>query len=493
MAVYLSPVLGGGAQLFTDQGVILAGGFIYTYQAGTTTPATTYSDNLGATPNANPIVVDSYGRVPQEIWFTGGQKYKFIIKDANLVQIGNAIDNLSGINDPSAFVSGSAEWVSSGVTPTYISVTSFTVPGDLRTTFPIGQRVKATVTAGTVYGTVSAVAFVSSTTVTLVMDSTSLDSGLSVVYYGLLSASKPSLDSIAVTYKDTIPPPAGLTSVATVLQRADRANRLTTSTGTGSAYVVTPTPALGAYSVNSPVLVKFHASASTPTMNISGLGALSLKQIDSTGAKIAATVVAGQISEVVYDGTDLVALVSPAASVAPSSGRYSKLTVFAASGTWTGTGPVRVRGIGGGGGGVPTYIDGTGFNVGGAGGGAGGYFEKYIASPGTAVAVTIGSAGALGAGGGTGGGVTGGNTVFGTFGTGLGGVGGAAGATQTGGAGGSASGGDVNIGGGIGVGNVYGNGGGGAGAFGGYGAYGGGGGITSNGVAGLVLVDEFTS
>lgn len=47
---------------FTDQnGVPLAGGSVYTYVVGTTTPKTTWQDQAGVTENANPIVLDSSG------------------------------------------------------------------------------------------------------------------------------------------------------------------------------------------------------------------------------------------------------------------------------------------------------------------------------------------------------------------------------------------------------------------------------------------------
>jgi len=503
MSVYLSPLFGAGVQLFSNQGIILSGGLIYTYLAGTTTPATTFSDNLGATPNANPMVLDGYGRATQLIWLTGGQAYKFIVKDSLGNQIGVTYDNISGINDPSATVAGSAEWVSPGVTPSYVNTTQFTVPGDLRSLFPIGQRVKAVVTAGTVYGTVSVSAFGALTTVTLVMDSTNLDSGLSAVSYGLLNAAKPSVDLIGITYKDTIPPPASPLNASSVLQRTDRADRLVTTGGTGAAYTVTATPALAAYSVNAPVLVKFHADAATPTMNINGLGALNLKQINDAGTKVAATVKTGQVAWVIYDGVDLIALVPVAATAAATTGRYLRTTIFTAGGTWTKGGDVGSiigRGLAGGGGG--------GGGNGGGGGGAGGFFQKVITSPSSTYSVTIGTGGGTNA--------AGGNTILSTMTA----TGGAAGGAGTPGAGGAASGGDINFtGGGGGPGAeiaIYGGtsafylygaggnaffGGGGVGnnggsvAPGGVGSpnSGGGGGGGAAGAAGIVIVDEYST
>ena len=90
--VLLSPV-GVGQQYFDNNGVPLAGGLIYTYQAGTSTPLATYTDNGGTTANANPIVLDSAGRVPYEIWMFTGYSYKFVIQSATATSI-QTLDNL---------------------------------------------------------------------------------------------------------------------------------------------------------------------------------------------------------------------------------------------------------------------------------------------------------------------------------------------------------------------------------------------------------------
>lgn len=99
MAVTLSSLAGAGAQFFDDNGVLLAGGLIYTYAAGTTTPAVTYTSSTGLTAHANPIVLDAAGRIATgEIWLTTGVDYKFIIQTALFVQLGS-YDNIPSIND----------------------------------------------------------------------------------------------------------------------------------------------------------------------------------------------------------------------------------------------------------------------------------------------------------------------------------------------------------------------------------------------------------
>ena len=99
MAVNLSPVGGVAAQFFDNSGQVLTGGKLYTYLAGTTTPAVTYTTNSGIVANSNPIVLNAAGRVADsgEIWLTDSISYKFVLKDTNDVQIA-VWDNVVGIN-----------------------------------------------------------------------------------------------------------------------------------------------------------------------------------------------------------------------------------------------------------------------------------------------------------------------------------------------------------------------------------------------------------
>jgi hypothetical protein len=99
MAVTLSSLAGAGAQFFDNNGVPLAGGLIYTYLAGTSTPAATYTSSTGSIAHANPIVLDAAGRIAAgEVWLTSGVEYKFVVKTSLFVQIGS-YDNIPSIND----------------------------------------------------------------------------------------------------------------------------------------------------------------------------------------------------------------------------------------------------------------------------------------------------------------------------------------------------------------------------------------------------------
>lgn len=95
MSVNLSPI-GNGFQFFTTTGLPLNGGFIYTYQAGSSTPLSTFTTSTGNIANANPIVLGTDGRPPQEIWLTSGYSYKFVLTDSNNVIIAT-YDNIYGI------------------------------------------------------------------------------------------------------------------------------------------------------------------------------------------------------------------------------------------------------------------------------------------------------------------------------------------------------------------------------------------------------------
>jgi|688.fasta_scaffold228429_1 hypothetical protein len=87
MAISLSLYAGAGAQFFDNSGVPLNGGLIYTYGAGTTSPVSTYTDSSAATNNTNPIVLDSAGRTPAQIWLTAGAAYKFVLQTSTGVLI----------------------------------------------------------------------------------------------------------------------------------------------------------------------------------------------------------------------------------------------------------------------------------------------------------------------------------------------------------------------------------------------------------------------
>lgn len=80
-----------GKQSFQNSaGAPLIGGKVYTYDAGTNTPRTTYQDAAGTIPNTNPIVLDARG---EAVVFWSGA-YKVVLKDASDVTIWS-VDNVT--------------------------------------------------------------------------------------------------------------------------------------------------------------------------------------------------------------------------------------------------------------------------------------------------------------------------------------------------------------------------------------------------------------
>lgn len=95
MAVNLSPLGGAGWQFFDNSGIPLAGGLIYSYEAGTTTPLATYTSRAGNIANTNPIVLDAAGRPPSEVWLSP-ITYKLVLKTSTGVLIWT-MDNINGL------------------------------------------------------------------------------------------------------------------------------------------------------------------------------------------------------------------------------------------------------------------------------------------------------------------------------------------------------------------------------------------------------------
>jgi hypothetical protein len=184
---FLSPI-------FNDQqvdlnGEPLSGGKICSYLAGSTTPTATFTDRTGLTQQANPIVLNSMGRPASAIWL-GDVVVKLRLTDADGVLI-SEVDNITGTNN---IATSSSEWVDSGFVPTYISATSFSVPGDQTGVLEPKRRLRTQNTAGLVYSSITTSSFSGGLTTVVVANSAGvLDAGLSRVAYGLLSATNPSI------------------------------------------------------------------------------------------------------------------------------------------------------------------------------------------------------------------------------------------------------------------------------------------------------------
>ncbi len=197
-AVFPSP-FGPTWQSETADGSPAVGSKYFFYDAGTNTKIDTYTDSSGDVANPNPIELDSLGMPPDEVWFIQGQAYKVVWAPSTDTDPPTSPyrtwDNLYGLNNSQTDADVS-EWIAYDDTATYISGTRFSVTGDRTSTFHVGRRVKTRNTGGNIYSTITDSVFGAVTTVTLDNDSGSLDSGLSQVYYGIISAVHPSISTV---------------------------------------------------------------------------------------------------------------------------------------------------------------------------------------------------------------------------------------------------------------------------------------------------------
>lgn len=197
MSVIVSP-FGPKPAFQLATGLPAVGNQLFFYVAGSVnTKQNTYTDSTGGSANTNPIVLNALGEPSTEIWFTAGQQYKVVYAPSTDTDPPTSpiwtIDHLSGINDVTV---AQDQWVISGLTPTFVSATSFTLVGDQTVAFHAGRRLKTTNSGGTIYSTILSSVFGAVTTLVLANDSGTLDAGLSAVSYGLTSAANTSAPAI---------------------------------------------------------------------------------------------------------------------------------------------------------------------------------------------------------------------------------------------------------------------------------------------------------
>jgi hypothetical protein len=111
------------ARFFDSNGDPLAGGLVYTYVAGTSTPLATYSDQE-ITANANPVVLDANGEA--DIILAAANTYKIVLQNS-VGAVQWTVDNVAGSGSGSS--SGGGGWsayaehaVTDGQSATYSSV-----------------------------------------------------------------------------------------------------------------------------------------------------------------------------------------------------------------------------------------------------------------------------------------------------------------------------------------------------------------------------------
>lgn len=185
-------------QFFNNSGAPCSGCKLYFYESGTSTAKDTYISSAMTTTNANPVVLNSRGEAATGIWLDG--EYSVTLKTSAGSTIWGPKANIRGVGDLAALDVTGIRWINSVLTPAYVGTTQFSFSGDQTAIFHVGRRVKVTETAGTVYGRVTASSYAATvTTVTVALDSGTIDSGISVVAYSLESATNSSLSFDMVT------------------------------------------------------------------------------------------------------------------------------------------------------------------------------------------------------------------------------------------------------------------------------------------------------
>ena len=349
--VSISPVF-NGAQFFDNDGLPLSGGKLFQYEAGSmSVQQTTYADDTGNTPNSNPIVLDSSGRMPTDLWLEDGLAYNFVLTLPDGTTVLETVDNIIGVIPSTPGGGGNAAiWTTINVVPTYISPTQFLLAGSWTTEFATGNRVRVGYTGPAYrYGTVSAVATAGGNTqVTLVNDNLVQNAGMTEVSWSLLTSTGPTVDAAGVSYlAPTVYNTVGtvgyqikaINATLTPLASNYAASQLVWTAAGTNAYTVSITPAITSYSVDQIFTIKFTlANSAASTLNINGLGAIALIAYDNLGAAITPRITANQVAQVAYNGTQFVMLTQ---NVLPSqTGQTDKVlttdgtkTIWASLGT----------------------------------------------------------------------------------------------------------------------------------------------------------------
>lgn len=184
-------------QAFLDaQGNPAVGHRLWTYEGGTVnTSKTTYKEADGFDPNTDPIILDSRGELPFGAFSAGGF-YKLVFAapgdttnpPTSPIWTRDFVSASSDSGGGGGESSPQSQWIAFPGVPTFVSNTSFSLSGDQTSTFYPGQRIRATTAAGLRHGDITRSAFTTITTVTVLLDDGVLDSGLSAIATGLITA-----------------------------------------------------------------------------------------------------------------------------------------------------------------------------------------------------------------------------------------------------------------------------------------------------------------
>lgn len=167
---------------------------LHVYEVGTLDNKTSYSDADLTVANTNPIILDSLGMA--QVYYNG--RARLIMKDSADVTKWEEPDVSVSPDDP-------AEWIGSQ-DASFTSGTSFTVLADQTAILHVNRRMRVTGSGfGTIYGSITSSSYSSPlTTVTLSVDSGTMDNTLITAEYSVLSANNLSVPANAVVGKAII-------------------------------------------------------------------------------------------------------------------------------------------------------------------------------------------------------------------------------------------------------------------------------------------------
>ena len=408
----------------------ISGAKLNFFEAGTSTPLDTFSDEGLTVANANPVVADSAGRFG-EIWLKA-QDYKVVFTDAADATIWTQ-DPYHGISA----VTGD-DYKTGPQSPADLTV--LLAAGSL---FRLGTRALVTNAAQTSPAVVAPsvnprndIVHIDRLTgvVAITTGSEAPSPTDPTIPVGKLLVARLRLATSTTTIDDTLIDDIRELEQIGDLGPEDLQGQTFTAfddTGAVNAYVITPIPPIAAYAKYQVWVIDIaNANTASSTVAISGLATRNIFDF-RTGAALAGGEILAGLHLFMDDGTQLI-LMTPFG--------ITNLQTFTTSGTWTkpSTGtwaqPILIGAGAGGGGGEGQSAGVT--RIGGGGGGGGGYSRgqfRFSELAGT-VSVTLDPGGTSGAGGTSGDGSVGGvggNTTFGDLLLAAGGAGGPGGTASS--------------------------------------------------------------
>ena len=277
-----------------NNGNALVGGLLYTYAAGSSTPIATYTDSTGATPNANPIVLN--GRGECGIWLIPNVVYKFVLNDS----AGNLIWSIDQITNSQLITLYAG--VDSGIANAYVVnfTANFTTLTDGIVLYFIPANTSTGPSTINVNG-LGVAAIINQNGTALAANQIIANQVATIMYKGgnwlLIQGAAQGI----VAYGGT-------------------------DTGATNAYVLPMTNQYFSYTAGNVVyFIPSNTSTGASTVNIKGLG---VKNIDGTGVNPGA-IQAGVMAQLIYNGSTFTLINT---TVISSSGSF---TATAATGMTT--------------------------------------------------------------------------------------------------------------------------------------------------------------